>query len=302
VQTRHATTIKKPVPRDAKQRPHHLFILRIPSTSFCTPMPMLASLRNVWRPLMLIGIAAAVVACSDTSAPVDQRSPSTVETGPAETAPTDQTRPTVVSKSPEPGAAGVTLGSVIRATFSEPLDPNSLIGEVMSVRSPEGDLVQGTFAYDASTYTATFTPSVSLAEFRTYTATITNDVRDLAGLHLEAPVKWSFTTVDNTRPRVYNVNPPGGNNNIQLNARATVRFTEAMDPATITTATFYVLNRDATELAQAAPARALPRVRRGGRGDSRLLTNTNAGRCAGVEQHREFVSRSNVDGLVLGCH
>ena len=60
-------------------------------------------------------------------------------------------------------------------------------------------MVPATVSYNASTRTATLTPSASLAALTTYTATIKGGatdprVKDLAGNALGANVAWSFTT------------------------------------------------------------------------------------------------------------
>jgi hypothetical protein len=54
--------------------------------------------------------------------------------------------------------------------------------------------VAGTVTYDTSTRTATFTPSSSLADSTTYTATITTGAKDTLGNRLMSNFTWSFTT------------------------------------------------------------------------------------------------------------
>src|SRR5207247_1603026 len=52
--------------------------------------------------------------------------------------------------------------------------------------------VSGTVS--AAGTTATFTPAAALAPATDYTATLTTDVRDLAGNRLAAPLVWQFRT------------------------------------------------------------------------------------------------------------
>jgi hypothetical protein len=54
--------------------------------------------------------------------------------------------------------------------------------------------IAGVVSYDAATFTATFTPSATLASGTTYTATITTGVKDLSGNPMTANKTWSFTT------------------------------------------------------------------------------------------------------------
>jgi len=56
--------------------------------------------------------------------------------------------------------------------------------------------VAGTVTY--SDRTATFTPSVNLLPGTTYTATVTERVKNLAGIPLSGKYVWRFTTADET--------------------------------------------------------------------------------------------------------
>ncbi len=98
--------------------------------------------------------------------------------------------PTVVSTVPANGATNVEVDSQIKVTFSEAMNPASLTTSTFYL-SPA---VAGTVYYDASTYTATFTPSDNLHTFRNYTATITTGVTDASGNHLASNYTWTFQT------------------------------------------------------------------------------------------------------------
>ena len=144
------------------------------------------------------------------------------------------------------GKIGATIGSVIRVTFSEPMDPSSFgAGSIQLLSTTNGD-VSGTTSYDAGTKTATFTPTQLLTEANTYKATVSTAVRDLSGLNLATPVEWTFVTVDNTPPRVGNVTASpmaaGSSFAVELNAVFTVSFSEAIDPSTLNSSTLIVRN------------------------------------------------------------
>jgi hypothetical protein len=103
----------------------------------------------------------------------------------------DVTAPTVVSTNPLNGATGV---AVITATFSEPINVSTLTTTNFKVTAPGNATVDGTVAWDATTRTATFTPTSALAASTAYTATITTGVTDVAGNAMASAYVWDFTT------------------------------------------------------------------------------------------------------------
>src|SRR5206468_700648 len=62
------------------------------------------------------------------------------------------------------------------------------------VRDASNVAVPATVSYDASTFTATLTPSTPLSPAAHYTARVDRTVTDVAGNPLGADVSWSFTT------------------------------------------------------------------------------------------------------------
>src|SRR5439155_1707074 len=114
--------------------------------------------------------------------------------------------------------------------------------------------------------TPTFNPLSALAPNTTYTATITTGARDLAGNALASDFVWSFTTGANpntTAPAVSFTVPPltvnfagatatfapafatanvgivaNAGTGVPISGNVAATFSEAMDPLTITTATF----------------------------------------------------------------
>lgn len=103
----------------------------------------------------------------------------------------DFTEPTVRSASPANGAAGVKVGGVITATFSEEMDASTITTDTFTVNDGSGT-ISGTVSY--SDKKATFTPSDNLTYSTTYTAMISTGAMDSAGNALSAPYTWSFTT------------------------------------------------------------------------------------------------------------
>ena len=149
----------------------------------------------------------------------------------------DTTRPTVISVVPANLATNVPVNSAVTATFSEAMNPLSITTASFTLVGT--GTVTGTVTYAGTT--ATFTPNVNLAQFTLHTATITTAVRDLAGNTLNVNYVWTFTTgiaPDTTRPTVISVVPGNLNTNVPINSAVTATFSEAMDPLSITTASF----------------------------------------------------------------
>jgi hypothetical protein len=103
----------------------------------------------------------------------------------------DTLPPTVSSTNPVNGAVG---GTVITASFSEPMEASTLTTATFEVNGPNGAPVAGTVAYDAPTEMARFMPDVGLAANTIYTATITTGATDLAGNALANSHVWTFTS------------------------------------------------------------------------------------------------------------
>jgi hypothetical protein len=98
---------------------------------------------------------------------------------------------TVNSVSPVNGATGVSINTSITATFNKAMDSSTINTTTFTV-STNGSNISGSLSYNDSTRTATFTPSNPFSYNATYTATITNGVKDLAGNSTN--YSWSFIT------------------------------------------------------------------------------------------------------------
>ncbi len=152
---------------------------------------------------------------------------------------TDNTPPAVSGNSPADGASAVPLNAVVTATFSEPMNAATLNTSTFTMDNG----VSGTVAYDAATWTATFTPDADLGDQTTYTATVTTGALDASGNALAAAHSWNFETgsvTDLTPPEVETVTPAAGASGVPVNAIIRVTFSEAMSSSTINTSTFYM--------------------------------------------------------------
>jgi Domain of unknown function (DUF4082)/Bacterial Ig-like domain/Bacterial Ig domain len=115
------------------------------------------------------------------------------------------TPPTVTATSPVGGATGVALNATVTATFNQAIDSATVTASTFELRNPSNALVAANVSYNASTRTATLTPSAALPANTAFTATVrggTTDprIKDVAGNALAANVTWSFTTSASTGP------------------------------------------------------------------------------------------------------
>ncbi|BAY94727.1 MULTISPECIES: DUF4082 domain-containing protein [unclassified Tolypothrix] len=107
---------------------------------------------------------------------------------------TDTTPPTVISTTPSNSATGIAINTTVKAAFSEAMNSATISSSTFQLLGPNNTAVNAGVIYDASTKTATLTPSTALAANTSYTATITSGVKDIAGNALAQNYIWSFTT------------------------------------------------------------------------------------------------------------
>lgn len=150
--------------------------------------------------------------------------------------------PSVLTSNPANLATAVPPTEPVTVTFSGLMDPATVTPATFTLSSGT-QTVPGAISYDAATRIATLTPGVPLAGGATYSATIVSGpagVRDLAGNPLAQDINWSFTTTsaDQTPPEITDRLPGDGATYVSANSSVSVLFNEAIDPATLGTATF----------------------------------------------------------------
>ena len=127
------------------------------------------------------------------------------------TAPRDTTPPSITLTSPANSSVGVLISTVVTITFSEAMRPSSISGtSVTLTATSDGAAVAGSVGYDASSNTASFTPSAPLNYDTSYTLTVTTAVSDLAGNAITADYRATFKSIQ----RVFGTPYFQGTNNI----------------------------------------------------------------------------------------
>ncbi len=143
--------------------------------------------------------------------------------------------PSVASTSPATGATGVGINQTIAANFQ--IDPDSansalncstLTAATFTVTAATGP-VTGTVACSGAS--ATFTPSMLLAQDTTYTATLTTGVQNAAGSSLPSPYVWSFAT--GAQPVVISTLPASNATGVPLSQSISAMFSKMMNCATL---------------------------------------------------------------------
>jgi hypothetical protein len=148
--------------------------------------------------------------------------------------------PTVISTNPANGAINVAINQKITATFSQAMNPTTVMAAgtfTVAVSGVGGAAVAGTVTYVAATNTAMFAPSVNLLPSTQYTATISTSAQSATGNSLASNFVWSFTagtTADKTSPTVTATLPASGAISVPTNQAITATFSKVMDSATIT--------------------------------------------------------------------
>ena len=135
--------------------------------------------------------------------------------------------PTVLSTNPVNGVNNVPKNTNIAITFSTAMDQAATEGAVSA--SPS---ITGSFTWDGTSKTMTWTPSADLQVSTKYTINIGTSAKSMDGMPLESPYSFSFTTgtsADNTHPSISSTNPTNGQKNVDPGGKVTITFSEPMD-------------------------------------------------------------------------
>ena len=107
----------------------------------------------------------------------------------------DHIAPTIISRSPAPGATGVSTNTSISIGFSEPMLASTISTSSIRLRASGAPSdVPATVSYAAMT--ATLTPAAALIPNIQYEVTVAASVSDLAGNPLGSADTWAFTTIN----------------------------------------------------------------------------------------------------------
>jgi len=146
------------------------------------------------------------------------------------------TSPSVILTDPIEGASDISLNKAVTADFSTTMNGTTVNATSFILKQGTSN-VAGIVSYVGSK--ATFTPTLNLLPNKVYTATITNDVKDVAGNAMKNDTTWSFATgsllyVTVTDPLNVAVNVP-------LDKKVKATFNKILNTATINNTTFTLM-------------------------------------------------------------
>jgi hypothetical protein len=130
----------------------------------------------------------------------------------------DSLSPKAIAIEPPAGSRVAGLRPLFRVAFDEPIAAASWLDLGLIVQAANGSLVPGSYAYDPTTRTGTFTPTINLVAGSPFVVTVGN-VRDVAGNPVVPMGSWSVTPVLPTTLRAVSqpvVLLPGGSSRIDL--------------------------------------------------------------------------------------
>ena len=146
--------------------------------------------------------------------------------------------PLVLSTDPANLATNVALNKVITINFNEKMNP-ATITQASILLQAGTTAVSGTVTYSGTT--ATFTPVSLLAVNTTYTGRVTTAVKDENGNALQTDYVWTFSTGATLSPIVISTDPVNNATGVPMNKTVTATFNMQMDPLTINTITFKLM-------------------------------------------------------------
>jgi outer membrane beta-barrel protein len=150
----------------------------------------------------------------------------------------DTVAPTVLFTSPVKGYTDANVNQKASVAFSEEMDPATLTTGTYTLKQGNTAVPGKVTSTDT---TATFAPTREFEKGKVYTATVTTGAKDLAGNSLANNYEWQFTAgqaADTTPPIVSFTSPVNGATAAPVKQQVNAAFSENMDPATITAATF----------------------------------------------------------------
>ena len=158
----------------------------------------------------------------------------------------DSTAPTATAILPAVNATNVDVDTVVMVVFDEAIDPASL--DTNSFQLMDGAaVVAATVVHDQVNDLLTLMPGAALADNTHYTAVVDAGLTDVAGNSLGSSYSWSFTTApgpvtDTTAPVATALVPMGGETDIDVATTVIVAFDEAIDPASLDTNSFRLMD------------------------------------------------------------
>jgi len=153
----------------------------------------------------------------------------------------DTDNPRLVATSPVDGDTRMPLNILLMLEFSEPLHTVNVLSGIQLLA--QGASVPGSIALSNGNRRLTFTPAEALQANTLHEVVVTTQITDLVGHPLDNPGRFTFTTGDTsdvTPPTVVAIDPAPNAVEVPTNTLVQLRFSERLNPLTVTTTTFLV--------------------------------------------------------------
>jgi len=141
--------------------------------------------------------------------------------------------PYIILTDPANGSSDVALNKIITAEFSTAMNATSINAASFTVKQGTA-VVPGAVSYAGNT--ATFIPANPFADNKVYSATISQQVKDVAGNAMMKDSTWSFST--GTLPLITITSPQDGSVNVALQTDVTATFSKMMSLTSINPVSF----------------------------------------------------------------
>ncbi len=156
----------------------------------------------------------------------------------------DGVPPVVVSIQPNTSLLYLGISGSIVVEFSEELNPFYLTEEQIIISNGSGNIFDPNIVYLSGDKKSLIIQEIRgyFADGKQYSVSI-NGVRDMAGNRLAEPYELSFFT-NLTPPRVISNSFESNNENLPVNTRISLFMSSGIDPATLTSDSFYLYSED----------------------------------------------------------
>ena len=142
---------------------------------------------------------------------------------------------------PTSGASDIPNFLPIIVEFNRPVDRNTIDSGSFTLNDGETN-IEGNFNFNETNTEVCFTPSENLEDSRIYVVTLTRDIKDVEGNSFATDFTSTFTTSENSPPRVIGFEP---SEPVSISeAQITVTFSEPINPASVNAETFIVKDSD----------------------------------------------------------
>lgn len=135
----------------------------------------------------------------------------------------------VASVTPVNGTVNVSVNTMVRIVFSEPVKPETVTSSTIFIKAG-ATVLSAELILDSDGAGVTLLPSETLNGMTLYTVYITTDLTDRAGKALHQTITSAFTTADDIAPTVASVSPADAATEAAQNSAVRITFSESIDP------------------------------------------------------------------------